>query len=380
MRKQPGRFLVFCLCLVCFTQAQEPGTSDIPAREFTGEQEGRRSYILIAAQEEAKPSIPCRFYQVAPPDSDLALIADIPAQQGIRLVETYPHRRKVAIWRAEDQDRGSLVIADVDLPEDRRTVALPFDPLMGGYLVQGPEETLFFAAWYMRRNRSYLYSYSVLLDRLDQVHDTYWETAALLGANALRNGGQVMDVMINIERGTFFGMFNRLGVDLPFLLDGETWRFYQQLKPSKTQIWANTEHVCVVGAQAFTTHPEQFFIFLLDKVSQTWKYLTIEGAASHIQIFDTWLLIQQAFQENENLADSLRLTGQYTFYNLDSHEQFVWQTDPHNEVLGIWEDSMLYRIGDELFEATITGTEVSDAHLLTKDQAIQDVHWAFIAP
>jgi hypothetical protein len=121
-------------------------------------------------------------------------------------------------------------------------------------------------------------------------------------------------------------------------------------------------------------------VFLYDKTQQTWSHLAVEGIVSHIQVCDEWVVIQQAFPNPDDLTAPAIPTDRYTFSHLDSGEQFVWQADSQTEVLGIWENTMLYRVEDQLFEAEIVEAEVSEGRLVAQDPAIQHVHWAFLVP
>ncbi len=340
----------------------------------------KNEYILASTQEEAMNPVPCQIYRTNTREQCLSQIAEIPPQKGIRLVSAYPQDRTLAIWRYEEHDTGSLVIVNVDKPEESHTVQLPFTPTSGGYRMKDSEEEAIFVAWAGPDEQKQLYAYSVASGHLEQIQHVQWETAIIRGFNALREGGQVLNVMVNPESGEITYYSGDFNAQLPFRLDEESRQIFSRLETTTTMIWGNNEHMCVVGAQEAGENPEQFFVFLYDKEKQTWTHFAVKGIHSHIQVFDEWIVIQQAFPNTEDPNDPLILTGEHTFYHLDSGEQFVWQTDSQTEVLGIWEDTILYRIEDGLFEAAIAGTEVTEAQLLCQDPAIQDVHWAFIVP
>lgn len=49
-----------------------------------------------------------------------------------------------------------------------------------------------------------------------------------------------------------------------------------------------------------------------------------------------------------------------------------------SEVLDVQHDGgMLYRVYDEIFEATIAGNTIGPPKLLTKGEDVPEVHWAF---
>lgn len=366
------KHMIRVLCLSCVMMLH---MSTVSARE----------YLLIATQEEAMVSIPCRFYHLNSTQPDLMMVAEIAPQKGIRLVEAYPQQRKVAIWRYEEDKTGSLVIVDVDRPEDRRTVPLPFEPVFGGYFMTGPEGDSLFVAWRLSKiqdQRSYsLYAYSLRSDRAEPIQSAQWDTAIINGINRLRRGGGILlNVMIDPASGDI-SHFAGEAIKTPLLLrlDAATLQAFTRVETRATQqIWGNNEHTTVLGAREQGEERKYFFVYIYDKRLQQWNQLTVEGVYSHIQLFDPWLLIQQGFEDKRRSHAPSILTGKYTFYHLESHEQFEWQADSDTEVLGIWENTILYRQEDELFEADIVATKMEETRLLAKDPAIRDVHWACI--
>lgn len=340
------------------------------------------TYILVSTQEEAMIDIPCRLYHISTTEPCLSMVTEISPQKGIRLVEAYPHQRKIAIWRYEEDKTGSLVIVDVDMPEDLRSVSLPFEPVLGGYLVKDTQGEPLFVTGNPSKTQKQFYAYSVLSDHLQPIQTVQWDTVIIHGTNTFRTGGgRLLNVSIDPESGEI--SYDSGGVRAPFAFrfDDATLQAFNQMKTRATQIWGNNEKYCILGAQETGENRTHFFVFMYDKILQHWEHVAVEGIYSYIQLFERWMLIQQAFRSDERgVSDPIKITGQYTFYDLDTQEHFVWQTVPHNEVLGIWGDTILYRIDDELFEATITQTGISHAQRIVQDPIIQDVHWAFIVP
>ncbi|GAK58187.1 hypothetical protein U27_05160 [Candidatus Vecturithrix granuli] len=339
-------------------------------------------YILTSAQEEAMTPIPCHLYRTERKDPSLSLLTEISPQQGIRRVEAYPHQRKIALWRYEEDETGSLVLVNVDMPDDLRTIPLPFEPVLGGYLVKDTQGEPLFVTGNPSKTQQQFYAYSVMSDHLQPIQTVQWDTVIIHGTNAFRTGGgRLLNVSIDLESGEI--SYDSGGVRAPFAFrfDDATLQAFNQMKTRATQIWGNNEKHCILGAQETGENRTHFFVFMYNKILQHWEHVAVEGIYSHIQLFERWMLIQQAFRSDERgVSDPIKITGQYTFYNLDTREHVVWQTVPHNEVLGIWGDTILYRIDDELFEATITQTGISHAQRIVQDPIIQDVHWAFIVP
>ncbi len=338
-------------------------------------------YMLMSTQEEAMIHIPFRLYHMRTTEPCLSLVAEISPQKGIRLVAAYPQQRKVAIWRYEENRTGSLVIVDVDMPEDRRSTSLPFEPVLGGYLMKGAEGESLFVAWKPSKIQDQLYAYSMVSDHLQPIQTAQWDTAIIHGANKLRRGGgRLLNVVIDPESGEISYYSGNFRSPLPFRFDEATLQTFNRFETRATLVWGNDEKTCVVGAQEKGEDRKYFFIFIYDKILQHWNHLTVEGVYSHIRFFDNWILIQQALQDKETPRRPSILTGKYTFYQIDSGEQFQWQSESQTEVLGIWGNTILYRRDDELFEAKIAGTAITEARMVCKDPAIQDVHWAFIVP
>lgn len=339
-------------------------------------------YILTSAQEEAMTPIPCHLYRTERKDPSLSLLTEISPQQGIRLVEAYPHQRKIALWRYEEDKTGSLVLVNVDMPDDLRTIPLPFEPVLGGYLVKDTQGEPLFVTGNPSKTQQQFYAYSVMSDHLQPIQTAQWDTAIIHGTNPFHTGGgRLLNVSIDPESGEISYDSGDVRAPFAFRFDDATLQAFNQMETRATKIWGNNEKHCILGAQETGENRTQFFIFMYDKILQHWEHFAVEGVYSHIQLCDDhWLLIQQALEDEEKPHGPAILTGKYTFYHLDSSKQFVWQTDPHNEVLGIWSDTILYRIDDELFEATITQTGISHAQRIVQDPIIQDVHWAFIVP
>lgn len=344
-------------------------------------------YMLVSTQEEAAPPIPCQFYLTNTEESSLSLIGEISPQQGIRLVSAYPQYRQLAIWRYEEDRTGSLVIVDVDKPQEYHVVPIPFRPIIGGHLMKDSREEPLFVAWAVSDIQDQLYAYSVASDRLEQVQDVRWETTIIRGLNILRGNGELLNVVVDAKSGKIFYYSGNFRTSLPFQFDEETRQIFRRVKRFSSgtnerfaKIYTNNERTCVLGARETGENQRHFFVFIYDKVQQKWTHFAVEAVNSFIESFDNWILIQHALLNKENPRGPSILTGGYTFYHLDRNERFVWQTDPQTEVLGIWDNTILYRKEYSLFEAQIVDTQVTGERLLCQHEAIQYVHWAFLAP
>ncbi len=345
-------------------------------------------YILISTIEDMAPPIPCQIYRTDTKQQSLSLIQEISAEKGIRLVFAYPQFETLVLWRYAENNTGSLVIVDVNSPEEHKTVSLPFTPILGGYLVQDSKNEPLFASWELSDSGDQLHAYSVVSERLEKVQNVRWETARLQSANALRRGGggRIMSIVVDSDSGNIFYYSGNFRALLPFRFDEKTlevFRSHVRNFPGTSEKWAaipaSDGQTCIIAA--VEKNEQSFYIFIYDRIQQTWKHLVIEGEEDHrVQLFGNWLLVQHISLNKETSPISRVFEGKYTFYHLGSNEQFTWQTDPQTEILGIWDNTILYRRGDRLFESQIAGTQIVGERVLCQYKAIQAVHWAFLAP
>lgn len=73
--------------------------------------------------------------------------------------------------------------------------------------------------------------------------------------------------------------------------------------------------------------------------------------------------------------------GLLYIYNIETEKALTITTNQgDSEVLLIANSIVYYRASDRLYSAPITGDGIGEAKLLATDEAIRDVHWAFIKP
>ncbi len=333
-------------------------------------------YVLVSADEQAEPPQPVRIYRTNRSTPRLSLLAEIPASQGIRQASAYPQLRKLAIWRNEAEDAGSLLIVDVDVPQDQRIVAFPFNLQTEGYLLDQAEARPLFVTWDRVTTQPKLYAYDVLINRLAEMRQLPWDSLMLAGRNGLGLKGMGIDLSVHRDRGILRANVGPQHVALPWPLDGPLMQRYHELTRPVVTLWANTERVCVISVRDTAPSSGRMEIALFDKRTTTWRQMATDIDGGVLQLFGNWLSVQHAAlaSDSPNIAQT---TGTYTFYALDRDESFVWHSDPHTEILGIGAKNILYRIDDELFEATFAEGQIKAPRLVCHDPVIRNVHWAF---
>jgi hypothetical protein len=71
--------------------------------------------------------------------------------------------------------------------------------------------------------------------------------------------------------------------------------------------------------------------------------------------------------------------GRLAVYNIDTEKLFTITTNQgDSEILLIEDNTVYYRVSDRLYKAPITDSGIGAASLIATDEAIRDVHWAFM--
>lgn len=151
-------------------------------------------------------------------------------------------------------------------------------------------------------------------------------------------------------------------------------------------------------------------IFVYDILKHSWKQIAQPGNLSRTRLCGPWLVtIQQQERDmppgeirarpfdkievNEQ-GESPGLRREYGSFqgaisyipgilimdNLEDGRRLVIDTDREDsEVLVADEDSVIYRINDEIYRAEIRGSDLREPTLLVKSKEVPEIHWAFSA-
>jgi len=77
-------------------------------------------------------------------------------------------------------------------------------------------------------------------------------------------------------------------------------------------------------------------------------------------------------------ADAI-FPGRLHLFDVDTDRSYSITTNQaDSEILLVDGNTVYYRASDRLYSATITERGLSPSHLIAKDEAIRDAHWAFI--
>lgn len=145
--------------------------------------------------------------------------------------------------------------------------------------------------------------------------------------------------------------------------------------------------------------------YILDKETGEWDLLTLRGGQTNVQTFGgPWLTgvisgnytgtpspghekrkFEPSGQEayyNWAMKDRKKYDiGEIYLYNIKTKKKLSIKTDEGDtEVLLVDGDTVYYRVNDEIYKATIEKNKVGDGVLIAKDDAILNVHWAFMGP
>ena len=73
-----------------------------------------------------------------------------------------------------------------------------------------------------------------------------------------------------------------------------------------------------------------------------------------------------------------RFPGVLVLQNLQDNRRIRLETHQEDsEILFVSGDSVLYRVNDSIFRATIVGDALRDTSLLARDEDVPEVHWIF---
>lgn len=137
-------------------------------------------------------------------------------------------------------------------------------------------------------------------------------------------------------------------------------------------------YASVPDSQSFTKRE----LLICNTRTGRWRSTMVDGARTTFGLFGDWLAGTVA--QTDPRTDFGRALGYEpvrgetaAFINLRTLSGFIDSLGSDNEVLTIAADTLIYRVGGELYEARLSNTGVVDRHLLLRDPRIRFVHWAF---
>lgn len=83
---------------------------------------------------------------------------------------------------------------------------------------------------------------------------------------------------------------------------------------------------------------------------------------------------------NSFAGASYRIPGILDLYNLvDGRRLTIHTNQEDSEILGVFGDSIIYRVNDSIYQTTISGGNLVNQHLLVTDQDVPEIHWSFMS-
>ena len=147
--------------------------------------------------------------------------------------------------------------------------------------------------------------------------------------------------------------------------------------------------------------------YVYDRKSNKWTSLPMSSDSPRARVFGSWLATIAEYyrpanddnpgRENErsfstkelpNVKDefnsiagaSYRIPGILDLYNLvDGRRLTIHTNQEDSEILGVFGDSIIYRVNDSIYQTTISGGNLVNQHLLVTDQDVPEIHWSFMS-
>jgi len=153
--------------------------------------------------------------------------------------------------------------------------------------------------------------------------------------------------------------------------------------------------------------------FVQDKVNKIWHSETIKGDRLRVRAFGDWIVAEETyskFKDNEKynqlIQDNLKASSNRVFgkTRFEAYPPYLMRTkslninqtgvmhltnvkknirlqiktsDPDSEVLLVKDGKVIYRVGDEIMQADISGNSIKNTKLLIKDNIVPSIHWVF---
>ncbi len=144
---------------------------------------------------------------------------------------------------------------------------------------------------------------------------------------------------------------------------------------------------------------------ILDKKNNKWHTMQFQGGRTGVRGFGPWLAGYVADEERsvpgikkgERRREDMRKSGTPSawrfedfkiyspgilfIYNVLSNKKYSIETGQmDSEVLLVEDNNVYYRVNDEIYQAKIGEKKIETGTLIVKDEAVHDIHWAFIGP
>ena len=167
--------------------------------------------------------------------------------------------------------------------------------------------------------------------------------------------------------------------------------------------FVNNDHLRVISAGGYTpVGSRNWSFYVFNKGQGAWSKLNLSGGIFALRSYQNWLITEEIYNDTPDVlvharlaeqryppfpsaADRFRIrgiapTGRLRFYDVRKKELIVYDTgDPNSEVLYVDEnDSVYYRVSDELRLAQIERGELVRSRVLAKVPEMWAVHWLFL--
>ncbi len=146
-------------------------------------------------------------------------------------------------------------------------------------------------------------------------------------------------------------------------------------------------------------------VYVHDLHNSRWTTVTLDGSSSRTRIFGPWLATIVQFWdphhtpnpgadherdvETANLPSvramyamsagrDWRIPGMLVLRNMRTGQKITLRTgEEDSEVIGMHEGTVLYRVNDKIYQATLDGESLKETKLIVEDEDVPEIHWAF---
>jgi hypothetical protein len=235
------------------------------------------------------------------------------------------------------------------------------------------------------------------LSELGFVNYKYVKVYGIPGAGV--TGGDYISLLFDLDSGYFWidanGMRNYTNISIPKNLK----------KDDRCVMFLNNINYIAVSSigdrvkEGLGSAP--FWIF--DKSSLVWDKVVFKGGSTAVRGFNDWLagseirsnktsdkdlikILANSKQRKTGISASRRYVelgqdsnGIMFAYNMKSKKIYkIYSDDQDSEILYIDNKSVYYRVSDSIFKENVEKNKLSVPALIVKDDAVKDIHWAFI--
>lgn len=371
------KIVAVCVPLLCLYAASADSETDI---------------IVAACLEQGVAPGPCTLFLVKTDEGNFEVLHEFPPPAGVvDVLAIEPTKRVMAVWSYENERAGSLILADVDNPGDRKDFRLPFGPTCGGYFALD------------RYNICTTITESLgglVFEASDdskcitkQVSEVSWDRVLLLGSNEWgARRCRPIEVKVDPES----GMLSRVrrdqasAMDMHFSKDVAE-RYRQETDGGKLVTLAalaiNTPATAVVVIwlrKPEDRHLRPIYV-ALDKASGEWTWDAFRQSVPKsrhgrgFMLSGNWLILQSLLGDTKATEKGIDVPETVCeFYSLALQKEGEWTAPPNTEPLLVTEDRLYSRCEDSILKAEFHKGQVGELEVVCRSPRFRDVHWALL--